>query len=388
MLTTLLVSTVLLAQPNDLTDATYTSWRDILALKPAETTWLAPKWRLSLWEAMKESRTTKRPILLWTTAGHPLGATTSSGIAMRQTLSDPAIRALVDKFIPAADDTTRLAVGTDVEKVFFRNAFARLSNPSQVESALVAITPEGEGLTIITQTSTDAVRTGLEQALSQFGAVSGDAKAPNAGGGVELPSLSDRNPPKNGLVLRVVVRDLPRPDGRKQTPFNLDFAWFTQDEAASFVPSTLRVDEVTDVPAALAGRLARFHLIDQVMGRTPPFEAGDIQTLRLRTRISTIERGVVTLRIAGMTTCSVATVSSSPTRGVETSILGRARWDTRARKFLTFEIVAIGTRWGGSLTNGREGDTQPQPIGFLLSMATADRADQTPPGYLGLYGWR
>ena len=43
-------------------------------------------------------------------------------------------------------------------------------------------------------------------------------------------------------------------------------------------------------------------------------------------------------------------------RGVQTRMTGRALFDTRTNRFTLFELVATGTRWGGTRYNARHDD--------------------------------
>jgi hypothetical protein len=387
MLHTLLLTAALLGQPNELNDANYHAWRDLLALKPAETGWLAPGWRTSLWPAAQEAARSERPVLLWATVGHPLGATSATGLAMRRSLwTDPRVRELARSFVPAADDVARLAASLDVEGELFTRAVAE-AEPRPFTEGVLATSPGGRVLGATSSTDPRALEAMLEQALAMWEESPGDDRELRLEPGAQLPALAERAPPRDGLALRVVVRDLPRTQGAPADAWNLDFAWFTQSEAASFVPSLLREGQVATVPDTLARRLVRLHLLDRVFGRTPPFEPAEVQAVTLRARISAIEREAITLRIAGSATMST-TAPGVPPRGVDVAMLGRARWDSRLSRFLSFEIVAIGERWGGTAENGRANDLASQPIGFLLSQATATAADQVPPANLRLYGWR
>ena len=72
-------------------------------------------------------------------------------------------------------------------------------------------------------------------------------------------------------------------------------------------------------------------------------------------------------------------------RGIETTILGRAKWDRTTDRFTKFDLVALGSRWGGTTFNGREHDRGPADVGFAFTLASDDAP--VAPAYLWQYGW-
>lgn len=59
-------------QAQELTDETYTKWRDHVLPKTWEVTYQKIPWRPSFWEAVIEAQEKDKPILLWAMNGHPL----------------------------------------------------------------------------------------------------------------------------------------------------------------------------------------------------------------------------------------------------------------------------------------------------------------------------
>ena len=53
-------------------------------------------------------------------------------------------------------------------------------------------------------------------------------------------------------------------------------------------------------------------------------------------------------------------------------LLGSARFDRKQGRFVGFEVVAVGTRRGGTQYNGRGNDLAPAPFGAVLSLAAAE----------------
>jgi hypothetical protein len=77
---------------------------------------------------------------------------------------------------------------------------------------------------------------------------------------------------------------------------------------------------------------------------------------------------------------------SGQKRGLELKLLGSARFDRKQGCFIGFEVVAVGTRWGGTQYNCRGSDLAPAPVGAVLSLAGASRADRVAPEHFRSYG--
>ena len=73
---------------------------------------------------------------------------------------------------------------------------------------------------------------------------------------------------------------------------------------------------------------------------------------------------------------------------MELGLLGHARYDLKENRFVAFEVVAVGTRWGGTQYNGRGRDLAPAPFGAVLSLAGTAYADRVAPEHFWGYGWR
>ena len=63
------------APAQELTDATYTHWRNYLLPSQKDLAYKAIPWRASFWDAVVEAQAKDGPILLWAMNGHPLGCT-------------------------------------------------------------------------------------------------------------------------------------------------------------------------------------------------------------------------------------------------------------------------------------------------------------------------
>src|SRR5262249_21163432 len=123
-------------------------------------------------------------------------------------------------------------------------------------------------------------------------------------GGIERGDLC----PRDGLVLSVVCKDLPRgpgpgpPPGRN--PYNLDYAWFRKGEARAFVPGRPGKGARQDVRRDLVERLACFHLVDVVRGHTAPFPRQAVERAALTAEVVDVKGDLVSLSYRGRTRTS------------------------------------------------------------------------------------
>jgi len=88
-----------------------------------------------------------------------------------------------------------------------------------------------------------------------------------------------------------------------------------------------------------------------------------------------VDGNVVTLRLEGKT----RTEMERPRKhALDMRLLGEATYDLKRDRFLTFELVALGSRWGGTQLNGRWRDTGAAPIGILSGWPVTARASGWP----------
>ncbi len=186
--------------------------------------------------------------------------------------------------------------------------------------------------------------------------------------------------PDDGLVLRVIARDRTRehwPDA------NLDYAWFRKAEARSLLPADIRQGNTHDVPREILDRLVCFHLIDNVHALNYTFFPKDsIEKARLTTTVDDIDGDVVTVSFEGESRASI----SKKEIGFAPKLMGRAKYNLKDQRFTSFELVAVGMRWGLGSCNQRH-NPKPALMGIVLSLAGNDPAERLPPAFVSRYGW-
>jgi hypothetical protein len=187
--------------------------------------------------------------------------------------------------------------------------------------------------------------------------------------------------PDDGLVLRVVARDQTR---ERWPDSNLDYAWFRKDEARTLLPTELKKGAKHNVPRELVQRLARFHLLDNVHALNYTFFPKEaIEKARLTSTVVQIEGDLVSLSFEGETRASMV---SPKIIGYEPKLLGRATFNLKEQKFVSFELLAVGMRWGLGNCNQRH-NPDPALMGIVFTLAGDSPAERLPPAFISRYGW-
>jgi hypothetical protein len=233
----------------------------------------------------------------------------------------------------------------------------------------------------------------LQEALDRWRERRADPIGPEPPAAYEPDPRSCREYSSDGLVLKVYTRDLPRavepaPADWRRDAVNYDHAWFTKEEVASLVPSDPQVGLEYPVPAAIVRRLARFHLLDNVRGETPMWRAEEVQHAEMVLTITAVRPDRIELRLDGAVrnvargTWAVRPFRerlSQAERGFDCRLLGFLDWDRAHAQFNRFDLLAVGTRWGGSEHNLRWDDLDPAPMGIAFELAEDRPWDRIPP---------
>lgn len=341
-------------------------------------------------------------------------------------------------FIPTADQiegTGRrgcLEDGSDLESRLVQKVKKQCNNLASHQGVFVA-TPSGLFLSGGHQTMHDprqvesAMRRGLEkwQKLAPAERLMSREDFDKAQAELAAADRASRYP-RDGLVLSVVCRDLPRKvwpttnyaKGYERR-FNQDYAWFRKGEARALVPEQPTQGARHQVPRALVERLARFHLVDTAWGTTAPFPEKAVERAQLTAEVIAVKDHLVSLSYKGRTRAVQGEakwtgkrywgpdpkladrvrridealkelgIPEPQTRGVDATIEGQAVYDLKAETFASFELLVLAQRWGGDEGNGRfqSLDYGPHPLGFFLNLAGASAAERVAPAFLGAYGW-
>ncbi|MDA1016158.1 MAG: hypothetical protein O3A00_17090 [Planctomycetota bacterium] len=215
--------------------------------------------------------------------------------------------------------------------------------------------------------------------------------------------------PQDGLVLSAICRDLPRgnkPDASlSRNAYNQDYAWFRKAETRAFLPAQPIKGAKHQVAREVVERLARFHFVDLVRGHTSSYPQEAVERAELSAEVTDVNGNLISLRFQGRTRTSEVHdgvhiegkwnapgpgIPKLQKRGVDAGLEGQAVYDLKAEKFVTFDLIALTSRWGGNAYNGRLNDRDfgPSPMGIVLELAGNSAAEQVPPLYFRYYGWK
>ena len=342
-------------------------------------------------------------------------------------------------FIPAADQiegTGRrgcLEDGADLESRWVQKVKKQCNNLASYQGVFVA-TPSGLFLAGGHQTMHDprqiesAMRQGLEKWKKLAPAERLMSQEDFDKAKAELAAADRASPyPRDGLVLSVICRDLPRKvwptmnyaKGHEKR-FNQDYAWFRKGEVRTMVPGQPSEGAKHQVPRELVERLARFHLVDTAWGTTSPFPQKAIERAELSAKVLAVKDHLVSLSYQGRTRAveeeakwtgkrywgpdpkladrvrqiddqvKKLGIAEPQTRGIDATIEGQAVYDVKAEKFVSFELLVLAQRWGGNEGNGRfqSLDYGPHPLGFFLNLAGESAAERVAPVFLRGYAWK
>jgi len=313
-------------------------------------------------------------------------------IGRQSVWSNPDIQALVTaRFVPSADEVWRLQnVAGPEQDVFMRCADqGHYQGRGNTRQGIYACAPNGRFLASLNSNQPDAVEGMLKDALERWEALPEADRYLDKAALARTVTRNEDRFPAGGLALRVTSRDLPRtPPAAARSEWterahNVDFAWYTKDEARAFLPAYDQVAKGIRFapPPELVGRLARFHFVDNVRGQTAGYDLGSVKTARLDVTVAKVAKGVIEVTLAGETS------TEQDERGMTLKLYGTAKFDPRLEKFTAFELVATGARWGATRFNFREDDRERAPIGFLVTLESDDPMGRVAPAELGNYGW-
>lgn len=313
---------------------------------------------------------------------------------------------LLTQFVPAADEVARLQRSETEEARLFQEIaeqghYAGRTQPSRTRQGIYALAPSGVFLASINTRHGERVEAMLEKALARWDALPEAERYRNAPLANEhLSQRLERFYPEGGLALRVTTRDLPREKvttGWRGKAWNLDYAWLRKHEARMLLPDVIEAGAPHEWPQELTNRIARSHMVDNVRGQVPSFGGeNDEVTASMTSYLGPPADGQVSLHIQGTMRCMTPGRNAHEggerpdgpehrERGFETTLLGHATFDLEHQRFTTFDLVALGTRWGGSRYNGRDDDTEPAPVGVLFSLAP--ERERVAPALFWAYRW-
>jgi hypothetical protein len=327
--------------------------------------------------------------------------------------SDPAVVELAStSFVPVAENCSPLQSQKDEKGRFFRlvaeqGHYAGRTFPTSTRQGYYTFTADGRLLTAINSRDPRAIEGMLRQALERWATLTASNGHPSAAGNghtaaanghdatAEVPDYTPARPdlyPTDGLVLRLTARDLPRdadtrPDDWRKRAWNIDYAWFTREEARQVVPEPPTVGTARAWPHAVLRRLALFHLRDFVRGEPSAWPEDALRHADVLSEVTSVSGNLITLALRGQIRLHYEMTWRRPNDGsrhssdcgFDATLQGTAVWDSSQQRFTSFELLATGPRQGTNQYNNRADDLGPAPMGIALQLAGSTPRDRTPP---------
>lgn len=284
--------------------------------------------------------------------------------------ADPEIIALAKtKFVPACADDWYQRRRKDAEGEFWKtvNSQGPRGAGSGTKQGIYIFTADGELLAFKNagqdvQATRDQLATGLRKwnALPAERRKAGGLAIPDHG---PLDPNYSRTPPKGGAIARVHARILDRKgEGYEKGTCDFaggdraarDFLWLDAADVKALAAIRGDAGQSAPLPAALARRILRFHLVDNTRGEPEAWKPGEIRSSDWTVTVEAATRDGTTLRIDGGALLSTDANPAKAERGYEVKLRGTVR-ASAAKGIERFELIAIGDHWG-SATFTRKGE--------------------------------
>lgn len=301
-----------------------------------------------------------------------------------------------EDYVPVTGDDWYQRRRDDAEGRFFRQVAdqgPRKGQGGSTRQGIYCLTAEGKLLAYKNAgQDPDAMRDTLRRGLVEWKKLPESQRKPGAiqieDVGKEDPRYS-RKPPPGGLIVTVHARCLDRDSSGQLCDANCklgrgdeasrDHLWLTEAECKSLVPAKPKKGDKFTIPARIAERILRFHLIDNTRGEPPMWRRQDIRSHDISLTVEEATANRLMLRLEGSAVLATDADPAKADRGYDARLLGYLSYNVEKKAFERFDIVAVGDAWGdGSFTRGaRPGRT---PLGVAFELARGDApADQVPP---------
>ena len=294
----------------------------------------------------------------------------------------------------------RLQRVQDLDATFFQEMANKghYQTAGQTRQGIYVCSPNGKLLSSINSLNADDVLKSIMNGLEKWNGLSASER--------QLPSDQTLKPlhrwensyPDQGLVLTSANADLvtdPPFQTNRSDRSNMDHVWFSKSEARQWLPDDPKEGDVYDLPDNLANRLFCFHLVDNVRGQTLPFAPQEIKKSNLQIEVQGRNQSNVRIKIRGYSKAVakgewlLGKNDWTPTypldHSMKTEMLGKATFDLSLNRFMEFEMVAIGKRYGKTQNNSRNNSPDSSYIGFLFTLAESRASEKIAPAFVDIY---
>lgn len=300
-----------------------------------------------------------------------------------------------DDFVPVSADDWYERRRDDAVGQFFRKVAdqgPRKGEGGATRQGIYCLTADGKLLAYKNAgQNADVMREVLQGALAAWKKLPEEQRKPGAVK-VEDPGKLDarftRQAPAGAVVVKVYTRILEK-DGKGEyckgkcetlggDKAARDHLWLTAEDVQALVPAEPKVGDKLALPAAVAERIARFHLLDNTRGEPPMWTKDEVRRSDVTLTVTEVTPERVRLRLEGSALLSTDADADRAKRGYDVRLRGHVGYD-RAKKALDrFDVVALGEHWGeGTYTrDARPGRT---PLGVAFELAAKDDASARVP---------
>ncbi len=307
------------------------------------------------------------------------------------TFADPEVIKLCEtSFVPVCTDDWYTRRRRDDEGEFFHKVAVQGPRKDRdgTRQGIYVFTADGELLGFKNAGQDAAVmKQVFADALAKFKKLPAARTKPGA---VTVPPHGKLDPnytrqlPAGALVLRANARILDRKGdafAKGTCEFtggdraSRDFVWLTKDEVQALAPAKVEVGFRYPVPAAVAERIARFHLADNTRGEPAFWKKDQVRKNDMTLTVVKADAESVDLRLDGAATMASDADLAKADRGYEVKLRGQLRWDTGRKTFTGFDVAGVGDHWGRSTFT--PGDRPGRSLlGVAFGLADTDRPSE------------
>lgn len=300
----------------------------------------------------------------------------------------------MEDYVPVAADDWYQRRRQDSEGEFFRRVASqgpRKGEGGSTRQGIYALTAKGKLLAYKNAgQNPEVMRETLRRGLEEWRKLpDADRAAGKIGKPDRVDPAYDRAPPRDGLILKVYARALERESSAKFSDAvckvgggdeaSRDHMWLTEAEWRSLLPAELKSGERLPLPAGIAERMLRFHLVDNTRGEPPLWRRDEIRSRELELTVESVTPAEVRLRLEGAALLATDADPEKARRGYDAALLGHLVYDRRSGQFKRFDVLAIGDHWGnGPFTRGARPGRAPLGIAFELVDGSSP-LDRIPP---------
>jgi hypothetical protein len=312
------------------------------------------------------------------------------------TFADPeVIKMATERFVPVCTDDWYTRRRQDAEGEFFRavaDAGGRKGEGGATRQGIYVFAADGTPLGYKNAgQDAEVMKKVFKDALAKFDKLPADKRKAGAvtvpDHGTKDPKYT-RTPADGGLIVRVHTRILDAKDGGYRagtcgTPGGdqsaRDFLWLTKAEVKAVAPAKAEAGHSYPLPAAVAARIARFHLADNTRGEPPFWKSDEVRKNDWTLTVTQATADAVDLRLDGEVVLATKADPTDADRGYTAKARGHLRWVPKTQTFDRFDVAVVGPHWGeGAYTKGaRPGKSA---LGFAFTLADPTKpADTIPP---------